>query len=151
MSTFRGTFEEFTERCQEIYLKSEGIDGDLQLTYWGPRTNWRHDSGEKITKPRLFVEWSTGGVSGGSCWDNSNPQPYTNNDKPKELQILDAILENICPSISFLQYKNLVNSLIKYDSRTESEYYGNSTDYTSQMVVLRELYNYLKEHNFIEE
>lgn len=148
---FKGTFEQFVELCKEIYLNSEGMEGDFEESYVHHSGGWRRTRPEKINKPRLFVEWSTGGVSGGSCWESSDPQPYTSHDKPKELQILDVILERICPTISFLQYKALYKQLVKYDVRTENEYYGNSTDYANLQVDLKELFDYLEDHYFINQ
>lgn len=144
-------FNQFVELCTEVYGNAENIDGELQLEYF-KRGDWRScdRNREKINTPRLYVSWSPGGVSGGNCWDSTEPTAYSNHEKPKELQILDSILEKICPNISFLQYKSLTNQLIKFEEWTEPEYYGNSTDYCSLMVDVKELYNYLVEHNIIK-
>lgn len=105
----------------------------------------------KIEKPRLIVQWSPGGVSGGSCWDSSDPQPYTNNDPIPELELLDKVLEEIYPQLSFLQYRALTSKLMKCDGYSVDEYYGNSTDYQFKCVDVRELYDYLVEKNFIKD
>lgn len=149
MSTFKGSFEDFVTRCKRVNAQG-GMDGDLQESYY-PNTGYYNRRQSQITdKPRLYVEWSTGGISGGSCWDTSNPEPYTSNDPPKDLGILDAILENMCPTISFLQYKVLYNTLVKYDTYSVGEYYGNSTDYANKQIDLRALFDYLVEKQFIQ-
>ena len=140
------TYEEFLTECKSIYSSFEG-SGDLEESYYS--RNWSSRSNQ-IDEPRLYVQWSTGGVSGGSCWDSSDPQPYTSNEPPKELEILDSILEHFRPQLSFLQYRALTNNLMKYDSYGVGEYYGNSTDYSSKSVDLRSLYDYLVEKNFLK-
>jgi hypothetical protein len=137
-------YENFLNKCKELGSSFEG-DGNFEESY---RASWRYDS-KKVNEPRLYVEWSTGGISGGSCWESSDPQPYTSNSQPKELAILDAILEEICPNISFLQYKNLTSTLVKCDTRSECEYYGNQTDYATKSVDVKDLYDYLSNKGFL--
>jgi hypothetical protein len=94
----------------------------------------------------LYVEWVSGGISGGSCWDDSSENHYAIDPSPeKELNDLDAILTTICPNLTFLQYKRLAGKVIKQDSRTENEYYGNSTVYSYKYVKLKDLYDALIE------
>ncbi len=71
----------------------------------------------------------TGGVSGGSCWDSSNPQPYTSTvDDPGIGATIDGFLEEHFPSVSFMTYRKLVARVSSRD-HTEREYYGNCTNY----------------------
>ena len=63
---------------------------------------------------------------------------------PEELEALDKLLESSCPEITFLQYKKLLR-LVKHDTRTENEYYGNSTNYATKTIALRDVYQFLKE------
>ena len=96
--------------------------------------------------PYIMVEWSTGGICGGSCWDTGdkdNHEAYTSSDPVPELELLDSILEKINPHISFLQYKKLCQNLIEYDNRVQNEYYGNCTNYSVKKVNLKKLYQYL--------
>ena len=141
------SYHEFLEKCKEVYSSFEG-SGNLEEWYYDK--NWSSRN-KKIEKPRLYVEWSTGGVSGGSCWDSSDPQPYTNNDPAPELELLDKILETFYPKLSFLQYRALTSKLMKSDGFSVGEYYGNSTDYQFKMVDLRELYDYMVEKEFFTE
>ena len=143
------TYEQFVALCNEVYKDEFEGQGSVQLSYYDRTYRYNQNNNPIKDNPRLIVEWSTGGVAGGSCWDSSDPQPYTSHDAPQDLQILDVILEKICPILSFLQYKNLYNTLVKYDTRTENEYYGNSTDYSVKMVYLKDLYAYLVEHKII--
>lgn len=138
-------FKEFLDKCKEISDKSSSYDdGVLEMSY---RNHWRTAT---IEKPRLYVEWHTGGYSGGNCWNNDEPTYCSSDIENKELNILDKILEMICPKMGFIQYRKLSNDLLKIDSRTESEYYGNTNDYSYKWVDVEDLFNYLKNNKFIE-
>src|ERR1017187_5281358 len=134
-------YKEFLEICKEINSDFPG-QGSFELTYDGgyeDGNNWRER--KKVTdNPRLYVQWSTGGKEGGNCWNNDEPQHYTSDNSPEDLQILDSVLEKICPTITFLQYKNLYNTVTKHDTYTESEYYGNSRGYSTKTILVKELF-----------
>lgn len=85
----------------------------------------------------VYMRWETGGVSGGSCWDDSDPRPYFRGDKP-DFKVLDLVLQELMPNISYLQYKQLEN-LIQSSEKTEWEYYGNQTDFGIQYIPLADL------------
>lgn len=95
-----------------------------------------------IKEPVVYMRYDSGGVSGGSCWESSNPRRYTNDDVPK-FKVLDLVLQELMPNISYLQFKE-IEELIKETSDTDYEYYGNSTDYEIRYIVLSELINKLK-------
>lgn len=97
----------------------------------------------------IFVEWSSGGWSGGSCWNNDPALPYVTNNLPIEFVAIDMILEHFCPDMNFLSYKKLCLEVVEYGSRTEYEYYGNSTDYQIKICDLKKLYKYLLNENII--
>lgn len=81
-----------------------------------------------VKEPVIYMRWSPGGISGGSCWDDSDPQPYYNEDIKPRFEALDKVLMKLCPNISYLQYKD-IEALIKRNSDTEWEYYGNCTEW----------------------
>lgn len=99
----------------------------------------------------LYIYWCTGGISGGSCWDDgSGPDPHyaMTGDKEPEFEDFDKVLLSICPNIPYLQYKN-VSTIIKYGEYGEGEYYGNSTNYAYKCVLLRDLFNKIIELKLI--
>ena len=98
-----------------------------------------------IKEPVVYMRWHTGGVSGGSCWDHSNPQPYSSNNKKPKFEVLDLVLKELCPNIYFLQFRD-VEKLIQSDSKTEYEYYGNCEEFDIEYVVLSELIELLKQY-----
>lgn len=97
----------------------------------------------------LYVQWETGGYEGGSCWNDHAPTAYSTGAEPPELIELDSLLEKLCPSITFLQYKNLCNAVVESTSYTSGDYYGNSSNYNVKYILLSKLYSYLKEKGLI--
>ncbi len=140
------TFDEFYRDCRDIAKDYTKGDGYLDDTEW---KSWKEPSVKK--HPRLFVEWETGGCSGGNCWGGT-AEPYSCDDPPKELDILDEILGKLCPSIPFLVYKQLKNDLVKEDTNCSDcgDYYGNYTNYRTLEVDLKELYDYLIQNELIK-
>jgi len=98
-----------------------------------------------IKEPVIYMRVETGGVSGGSCWDDSDPQSYYIgiNERPN-FEILDLVLSELMPTITYLQFKE-IEKLIHTNDETEYEYYGNSTDYEIKYVILSELIKKLEE------
>jgi len=95
-----------------------------------------------IKEPVIYCRYETGGYSGGSCWDDSDPQPYYN-DVPKDrFKVLELVLEKLKPNITYLQYKK-IESMIHDNEETEHEYYGNQTDWKVEYIVLSELEAFL--------
>jgi hypothetical protein len=62
---------------------------------------------------------------------------------------LEAILENLCPKITYFQYKELTDAIIKKDDRHESGYYGESSVYGTNIIKLGDLFGKLKEMGLI--
>jgi hypothetical protein len=102
---------------------------------------YKNDLPEPQT-PSLYIEWRTGGMSGGSCWGD-RARPCGGEQEPP-FESLDELLLKIVPKLSFLQYKK-IEKLIKTYEYTRSEYYGNYYEYTRKYIVLEDLYNLLKE------
>lgn len=92
-----------------------------------------------VKEPVLYMRWETGGVSGGSCWDSSDPRPYRNDtsEKPAFI-ILDFVLKRLCPGISYLEYKE-IEGMIRSSDQTDWEYYGNCTDWEITYLKVSDL------------
>lgn len=97
-----------------------------------------------IKEPVIYGRYETGGYSGGSCWDDSDPQPYTEEPPKDRFKVLELVLEKLKPNITFLQYKK-IESMIHDNEETEYEYYGNSTDWKVEYIILSELEAFLNE------
>lgn len=91
-----------------------------------------------IKEPVVYMRCETGGVSGGSCWDSSNPQPYTSDEPKPKFKVLDLVLRELKPDLTYLQFRE-IEDLVHTNEETEYEYYGNSTDYRIEYIILSEL------------
>lgn len=145
-------FAAFLSRVETLLLEKDCTDqfqdhGNFNL--YGYRLRGAKAEGKVKPDPHLYVKWSTGGVGGGSCWDDSKNYTYTNSDPVPELTSLDLILEAIKPDLTFLQYKRLVAAVQQHDSWKEDEYYGNSTDYVCKKVRLRDLFDFLSSEGWL--
>ncbi len=58
--------------------------------------------------------------------------------------MLDFVLEVLKPNITLLQYRR-VERLIHSENSRDDEYYGNSTNYTTEYIILSELETLLEE------
>lgn len=95
-----------------------------------------------------YIEWTTGGLTGGSCWGTEANEAVTGEIEP-EFEDLDKILENICPSISFLQYKDVCREIIKTYEGQHNEYYGNYRTYCIKYFSAEDLYNVLNQKGLL--
>ena len=64
-----------------------------------------------IKEPVIYMRFTTGGVSGGSCWDSSNPQSYTNDNQKPKFKVLDLVLSKLKPDITFLPFREIEDLL----------------------------------------
>lgn len=89
----------------------------------------------------IYTRYSTGGYSGGSCYDTK--ARYHESDIPEnKFEVLDLVLQELKPNITFLQYKK-IDKMIHTNEETDREYYGNSTDWKVEYIILSELEEYI--------
>ena len=121
-------------------VKSFGVYIDKAIA-----RSWRQDKVEE--GEFIQASWVTGGMSGGSCWDDgSEDHHYGVSSSPEpEFDALDTILEKLYPEITFMIYKRMAQDLIKTSEYTDNEYYGNYYEYTVKYVDLKDLYKFLQE------
>lgn len=101
-------------------------------------------------EPCISVSWTTGGVTGGSCW-NDEPTRHrgVSSEPPQELTGLDIILEALYPDVSFMAYRKLVREVVETKTyRGGSDFYGNYTDEAAKMVRLSVLYEAFRERGW---
>lgn len=140
------TLQEFIEKIEKfnIYLSTEvnyieSVYGDYS---WRNPKSKRRKNAENSKELYIYEEWSTGGISGGSCWDDGTEDHhyYTSGSPEPDFESLDAILMMFAPNIGHLQYKTLVKKVVNRTNHVEYEYYGNETSYGIKYVKIRELY-----------
>jgi hypothetical protein len=93
----------------------------------------------------IYSSYESGGYSGGSCWGDMAKR-FTKEMPKDHMAVLDILLTEIVPNLSFLQYKK-IQSLIKSNEMSQWEYYGNSTDSVIEYILVSELENLLNEIN----
>ncbi len=64
--------------------------------------------------------WSLGGESWG--WDGSK-HPVSA-EEPRNFDEFDELLEKVCPTITFLQYKKLYKACVTMEEKCDSDYYS---------------------------
>jgi hypothetical protein len=120
---------------------------------WAPGKNNMYNSPlqkkDKTTAPWIYTEWSPGGMSGGNCWDNTEPTSYASDETPKELDTLDAILEAIIPNVTLRQYRDICKDAVIDEHYEENEYYGNYTYHNVKKCSLPKLYKELVRRNLM--
>ena len=114
---------EFDSWYQGIYKEANGVPNDMKDI-------------------AIYMRWNTGGVSGGSCWESSDPQPYDGEDEP-DFKVLDMVLAKLAPSITYLHYKE-VEKLIISTETSDYHYYGNYDEYEIKFLPLPVLYKLLE-------
>lgn len=93
-----------------------------------------------VMNGRIEVQWTTGGMSGGNCWGDDANYPIEGDPEP-ELEKFDSIIEHLFGGgINLSNYKKLCRSLIKTETGSYNEYYGNYTNWSKKYVNLEELY-----------
>ena len=89
-----------------------------------------------IREPVVYMRWTTGGVTGGSCWGTESYNREA--DKKPDFKALEETLRELKPDISFLDYRKVSELIISTDE-FEREYYGNTREWGIEYVVLSEL------------
>lgn len=101
-------------------------------------SQYQWDNKPYIKDGCIYMEWETGGVSGGSCWESSDPQPYTCDNPEPSFDVLDKIIEAVMPDLSYMNYKKLC-FLIETGTRHQREYYGNCVNYRFKKIDVAKL------------
>lgn len=104
---------------------------------------------EELPKLLKSERWRSGGMTGGSCWDDSEPVPVSS-EKPIDFEELDELLLRVVPDLLYSDYKAMVAWYVYTRTETISEYYGNYTEYswyeidTEQLIARLEQADYFK-------
>lgn len=106
---------------------------------------WRGESGiywEHGTAEYYQKTWTTGGRCGGNCWDAAADQEIYPDPEP-DMNLLDNLLEEVCPNLGVKQYRMLLSQVVQITDRSDYEYYGNYTDYGIKTIMFRDVYDSL--------
>lgn len=89
-----------------------------------------------VKDPVIYMRWEAGGWTGGSYLDGERYRKTPDN-KPK-FRVLDMVLKRLKPDISFLEYRE-IEDLIHTNDEEDRDYYGNSSEYKIEYIILSEL------------
>ena len=91
----------------------------------------------------VYTKWESGGRPG-SCWDDEDTvnEDYTNDRPHDAFKVLDLVLAEIKPNITYLEYSK-VKDLIESNTETDYGYYGDYTEDTIEWIVLSDIYKVL--------
>lgn len=94
----------------------------------------------------LMIKYSPGGISGGSCWDSSNPEPYKNDVEQMHRAGLSGNIKNYIDRIfdfDYPYYNYLIDSALDSNqpigSYTQYEYYGNCEHFAVVAINIKEI------------
>lgn len=93
-------------------------------------------------------DWVTDGAIGNYMLDSLTP---IEGSSPLAFVEFDNLLENLCPSITFLQYRRVRAKCVTIKENREHDYYGGYVDRSHWECDLEKLYNALLEENVIED
>ena len=96
----------------------------------------------KVKEHVIYMRYETGRMNGGGYRGNSNLH-YVKGDGRGNFTVLDMVLKKLKPEISYLEYKDIENLIRSNNDRDNEDYYGNSTDYVVEYILMSELENIL--------
>ena len=91
----------------------------------------------------VYMQWETGGSSGGDCWGGDSREYYEHNTVT-DFVVLELICEKLAPEIPFMAFNKIRRDNIIDGSYSDCQYYGNRTDYAIKLVKLEQLYQSLQ-------
>lgn len=91
-------------------------------------------------------EWTLGGTT--RDWNGS---VELMRDETPDFVEFDELIEQVCPNISFIQYKNIYRKCVTQKTRTDYDYYGGSEEKAWWECDMKTLYKTLLEKGLITE
>lgn len=116
------------------------------------KPEWKHVFNDVVTahrEPLLFTGkvTSRGYCLGGEARDICGRTSYTIDAEPMGRFVeLDEILERICPSLTFIQYREMFDSLVKIEQRQDRDYYADVSEAYYE-IDLESLYSWLMDND----
>lgn len=98
------------------------------------------------TKYMYSEEWSGGGDYS-SCWGSGTISP----EKPNNFDEFDNLIIQLCPTLSFINYKKLWNECVDVEETQEYDYYGGCEIKNRWRCDMEKLYGMLKSLNIITD
>jgi hypothetical protein len=99
---------------------------------------------DNIPENSFYGLAETGGVNGGSCWKESDPQPYSRKLDTDAVSLSD-MFDMICEILPKVNYSTIrqITKAIKEKELIDVEWYGNNTEYLARLIHVHEVFNIL--------
>ena len=107
-----------------------GIKTKLELHSIARKPEYRimvEENDIKSVKTDKYLDSSTWCL-GGEAWGWEGGKHYIDAEQPCNFDEFDELLEKICPTIAFLQYKKLYANCVRIEERSNSDYYSNTRE-----------------------
>lgn len=91
----------------------------------------------RIKELVVYSRYETGGFQGGG-YGGRRSERYTEAPPADRMKVLDLVLARLMPNISYLQFRQ-IERIVQTNQDTDEHYYGNSTDYMVEYIILSEL------------
>lgn len=100
---------------------------------------------DKHEKDRPFVEWCTGGASGGSCWGDE-AHSFSGDEEPDFGDELMNFLYIFVDEVSDIEFENIryAPGLAIERSWTDNEYYGNYYERSSKTIDMEVIWPFIE-------
>lgn len=145
MVTVYMSYEQFIELVNElkldVYDEQRLASRTDSFFYRGKK---ERTYGDKLY---LFHEWTSGGMSGRGYW-GGELEAVEGDPEPGWTE-LDDLLAKVAPKITYLEYKKIDRMVTTGSYNDGGDYYGNYYTKSYKHIDLRELYDYLKEINYV--
>ena len=92
--------------------------------------------------------WCLGGTHGDY---NGNTHVTSPSPQPASFTRFDELLEEVCPTITFLQYKKIYRECVTVKEYSTSDYYGGTVNYAKYVCDTKKLYALLVELDIVKE
>ena len=96
-----------------------------------------------IKEPVIYMRWVTGGMCGGGYHESCHLHSFDGDGMPK-FKVLDLVLSELKPDITYLQFKQVEELIKENDYDDNEDYYGNRTDYEINYIILSDLIKLLE-------
>lgn len=126
--------------------KRFGIKTKLELHSIARKPDYRifvEENDIKSVHDSKYLDSSTWSL-GGEAWGWDGGKHTISPDEPCNFDEFDELIEKICPTITFLQYKKLYKNCVRMEERDNSDYYS-STREAYWRCDLKELWDMLDE------
>jgi hypothetical protein len=111
------------------------------------------DMKKEMPVESIIVMYRKNATEGGNCYSDGGHYAISyDSEIVTEIEVIDTIIEECNPNISFFEYKKIMKQMKKHISKTEYieyEYYGNETTYGVLSIQYEDIIKVLNDFDLI--